>query len=163
MKKKEQRRILLLNGPNLNLLGKRNPDVYGKETLSDITKKVSLKAKESDYFIEGWHTNYEGKLIDLIQTAPAKGVKGIILNAGGLTHTSVCLRDAVDFAREQGVPTIEVHISNIHIRETFRHVSLLTGVCIRQVSGMGTKGYLEALRELIVHLELESLNVNNKL
>jgi 3-dehydroquinate dehydratase II len=144
--------IYLINGPNLNLLGRRNPAQYGKETLSDVTELVREAAINAGYDILALQSNYEGELITWIQDTPGKA-SGIILNAGGLTHTSVSLRDAVDFAREQGVPTVEVHLSNIHQRETFRHVSLLTGVCLEQVSGLRTQSYIKGLDFLVQHLK----------
>ncbi len=147
--------IYLLNGPNLNLLGKRNPGVYGKETLYDVVTMVTEAAEKLGCDIVPHQTNYEGKLIDWIQDAPINEISGIILNAGGLTHTSISLRDAVDFAREQGVPTIEVHISDIHARESFRHISFLTDVCIDQICGRGIEGYVDALNILIAHLSSE--------
>jgi len=145
--------IYLINGPNLNLLGKRNPVVYGKETLEIVVKLVTAEARKLGYVIEALQSNYEGQLIDWIQETSGK-VAGIILNAGGLTHTSVSLRDAVDFAREQGVPTIEVHLSDIHKRETFRHISFLTEVCINQISGLGYQSYIQGLFKLVKHLEV---------
>ena len=143
--------IYLINGPNLNLLGKRNPAVYGKETLENVEARVISAAKRCGYTVKSQQSNHEGFLIDMIQGAPGQAA-GIILNAGGLTHTSVSLRDAVDFAREQGVPTVEVHLSDIHKRETFRHISLLTEVCINQVSGLGVESYLRGLSDLLKYL-----------
>jgi len=143
--------IYLINGPNLNLLGRRNPAVYGKETLKDVEERVISAAGSFGYDINALQSNHEGQLIDWIQEAPGKA-KGIIINAGGLTHTSVSLRDAVDFAREQGVPTIEVHLSDIHKREPFRHISLLTGVCIDQVSGLGIESYIKGMAKLAMYL-----------
>ena len=144
--------IYLINGPNLNLLGKRNLAMYGKETLEDVIKLVKSNAEKLGYEIIALQSNYEGQLIDWIQQSPGKA-DGIILNAGGLTHTSICLRDAVDFAKEQGVPTIEVHLSDIHKREPFRHVSFLTDVCIGQESGLGINSYVEGLADIVKFLQ----------
>ena len=128
--------------------------MYGKETIDDVVERVSSMAKKLGYRVKAIQSNHEGQLIDWIQQTPGKAV-GIILNAGGLTHTSVSLRDAVDFAREQGVPTIEVHLSDIRKRETFRHVSFLTEVCLTQISGLGINSYMEGLDILVQHLRKE--------
>jgi 3-dehydroquinate dehydratase II len=145
--------IYLINGPNLNVLGRRNPAIYGKETLEDVRSRVTSAAADLGYAVKAFQSNYEGRLITWIQQTPGKA-EGIILNAGGLTHTSVSLRDAVDFAREQGVPTVEVHLSDIHKRETFRHISLLVGVCIGQVSGLGIESYTRGLKILVDYLNV---------
>lgn len=146
--------IYLINGPNLNLLGRRNTAMYGTETLEDVVRLVTLAAEKLGYAIRPFQSNYEGQLIDWIQQAPGN-CAGIILNAGGLTHTSISLRDAVEFARDQGVPTVEVHLSDIHKREEFRHKSFLTAVCIDQVCGLGVASYTMGLNKLIEHLAVQ--------
>ena len=140
--------IYLMNGPNLNLLGRRDQAIYGKETLEDVINLVKSKAEGLGYEVIPLQSNHEGQLIDWIQQSPGR-VDGIILNAGGLTHTSISLRNAVDFARGQGVPTVEVHLSDIHKREPFRHTSFLTEKCIGQVSGLGVNSYIKGLTDLI--------------
>ncbi|MES3032164.1 MAG: type II 3-dehydroquinate dehydratase [Patescibacteria group bacterium] len=149
--------IFLINGPNLNLLGKRDPEKYGTATLEQITRQVAKKARKHGFVVKAFQSNHSGALIDFIQTLGLSEatvlMRGIVLNAGGLTHTDVSLRDAVDFASSKGVPTVEVHLSNIHKRETFRQVSLLTGVSIDQVCGLGARSYTEGLEKLITHLK----------
>ena len=148
-------KIILLNGPNLNMLGKRNTAVYGTTTLHDIEQMVSALGKELGYEIASRQSNSEADLIDMLQQASIHA-HGIILNAGGLTHTSISLRDAVEIARDLGVPTVEVHISDIHARESFRHVSVFSAqpsVVLEQICGKGSEGYLLALRALVAHIE----------
>lgn len=136
-------KILLLNGPNLNMLGKREPEKYGNLTLEDIEK--GLKSNNLGAEIECYQSNHEGELIDKIQQS--EGVfDGIILNAGGYTHTSVAIRDAIASVK---TPVIEVHMTNIHAREEFRHTSLLSGVCTAQVVGFGANSYKLALEGLV--------------
>lgn len=149
-----------MNGPNLNLLGLRESELYGRETLGEIIRRMRRVAKMNNFAIEANQSNHEGTLVTWIQEIglntmrdKTKLMRGIVLNAGGLTHTSVPLRDAVDFARSKGVPTVEVHLSDIHARETFRHVSLLREVCIDQVSGLGARSYTVGLTKLIAYLE----------
>jgi 3-dehydroquinate dehydratase II len=148
-------KVLLLNGPNLNLLGWRKHEVYGNVNLPEILRRVHMEAVKLGCELEAKQSNHEGDLIDWVQRAaiPEKTFNGIILNADGLTHTSISLRDAVETAEECGVPTIEVHLSDIHARDEFRHVSFLTKVCITQISGLGPDGYLIALQQLIDHLQ----------
>ncbi len=136
-------KFLCLNGPNLNRLGKREPTIYGSETLQDIESKLKSLALKFDAEIEVKQSNYEGQLIDWIYEAEDTGVKGIIFNPGAFTHTSVALRDAIAGVE---VPVIEIHISNVHKREEFRHHSYLAPVCVGQITGLGTFGYLAALR-----------------
>ena len=134
-------KVLFLNGPNLNLLGRREPAVYGKTTLADIEQLVRERAAKLGVEIGFRQSNAEGDLISWIQEA--KGDWDVlVLNAAGYTHTSVALRDAVVAA---AVPTIEVHLSNIHAREAFRHNSYLAGVCVGQIAGFGAGSYLLAL------------------
>lgn len=141
-------RILFLNGPNLNLLGTREPSIYGRLSLADIERKVQERAKELGVEVEFRQTNLEGELVTWIQQAKAR-FDVIVLNAAGYTHTSIALRDAIAAV---GIPTIEVHLSNIHAREEFRHKSLIAPVCRGQVAGFGWRSYLLALEA--------SINVN---
>lgn len=142
-------KILLINGPNLNMLGTREPEKYGNITLQDIEDELKLLASNSDAQLDCYQSNHEGELIDTIQKA--KGVyDGIIINAGGYTHTSVALRDAISAV---SIPTVEVHMTNIHAREEFRHTSLFSGVCIAQVVGFKENSYKYALLGLIEYLK----------
>ena len=138
-------RILVLNGPNLNLLGEREPSVYGKATLKDIERKVKQRASALGALVEFQQSNIEGELVTLIQQAKGK-FNVIILNAAAYTHTSVALRDAISAT---GIPTIEVHLSNIHARETFRQQSLIAPVCRGQISGFGANSYVLAVEAAI--------------
>lgn len=137
---------LCLNGPNLNRLGKREPAIYGYETLADLELRLSEVAAAEGATIELKQSNHEGELIDWIYEAEDGKVDGIIFNPGAYTHTSVALRDAIASVE---VPVIEVHISNIHQRESFRHHSYLAPVCVGQISGLGLYGYEAALRTFL--------------
>lgn len=138
-----------MNGPNLNLLGTREPEKYGNLFLSDIETSLVKLSSEMGIELDCYQSNHEGELIDTVQNA--KGVyDGIILNAGGYTHTSVALRDAISGV---AVPTVEVHMTNIHAREEFRHNSYLSGVCIGQVVGFKENSYKYALLGLIDYLK----------
>ncbi|WP_277677897.1 type II 3-dehydroquinate dehydratase [Gracilibacillus dipsosauri] len=130
-------KILLLNGPNLNRLGKREPDIYGKETLDDVERDVRKVLQRYSHELDAKQSNHEGELIDWLHDANDHYV-GVIFNPGAYTHTSIALRDAI---QSINVPVIEVHISNVHSRESFRHTSLLAPVCQGQIVGLGTKGY----------------------
>ena len=141
--------ILLLNGPNLNLLGTREPEVYGSKSLDDIVGDLTIFAEARNVSLAHLQSNHEGILIDRIHQAKADAVEGIIINPGGLTHSSISLRDAISGVN---LPTIEVHLSNIHARESFRHVSYLSGVVLGQICGFGAKGYELAIDALIDHL-----------
>jgi len=134
-------RILVLNGPNLNLLGEREPVLYGKATLKDIEQMVKRRAAALGAEIEFRQSNIEGELVTWIQQAKGR-FSAIILNAAAYTHTSVALRDAISAT---GIPTIEVHLSNIHARETFRQQSLIAPVCRGQISGFGANSYVLAV------------------
>jgi len=138
--------LLILNGPNLNLLGTRQPDVYGATTLADIEQMCRAHAPECEISFE--QSNHEGALIDAIHAAKAQQ-DGIILNAGAYTHTSVALRDAISSVE---LPCVEVHLSNIHARESFRHRSHIAPVALGQIAGFGATGYVLAIDALRAHL-----------
>jgi len=141
--------ILILNGPNLNLLGTRQPEVYGDETLGDIEAMSRAHAKALGLSLEFVQSNHEGALVDAIHAA--RGTHdGIILNAGAYTHTSIALMDAISSAQ---VPVIELHLSNIHARETFRHHSYIAPVALGLICGFGAQGYVLAIDALRGHLE----------
>ncbi|MBN6189722.1 3-dehydroquinate dehydratase [Aneurinibacillus sp. BA2021] len=139
-----ERRLLLVNGPNLNLLGTREPDIYGTATLADVERITTETAAEAGFAVRAVQSNHEGVLIDAIQAARADCI-GIIINPGGLTHTSVVLRDALTGV---GLPFAEVHISDVYAREEFRHHSFLHDVAAVRVIGRGVDGYADAVREL---------------
>jgi 3-dehydroquinate dehydratase-2 len=143
-------KILFLNGPNLNLLGQREPEVYGRTTLKDIEAKVRERAAKLGAEIDFRQTNLEGELVAWIQQSKGD-FDVIVLNAAAYTHTSIALRDAISAV---GVPTIEIHLSNIHAREEFRHKSLIAPVCKGQISGFGADSYVLAVEA--------SVNVNVK-
>ncbi len=143
------RRILVLNGPNLNLLGTREPDVYGSATLDDIVAGLGELAQQRDAEITAAQSNNEGELIDRLHDA-RNWADGVLFNPGAYTHTSVALRDAVAAI---GIPVVETHLSNVHAREEFRHRSLLSGVCLGVVGGFGEHSYAAALDGLLRHLD----------
>lgn len=140
--------ILILNGPNLNLLGTRQPEVYGFETLSDVEKKCKTHAQALEVEISCLQSNHEGALIDALHAARTK-FQGVVLNAGAYTHTSVALMDAISSV---SLPVIEVHLSNIHAREAFRHKSYISPVALGQICGFGSHGYILAIDALVNHL-----------
>jgi 3-dehydroquinate dehydratase-2 len=141
--------FLVLNGPNLNLLGTREPGVYGKTTLKDIEALCQSTAADLGVMVSFLQSNHEGVLIDAVHAA--RGVHhGIALNAGAYTHTSVALRDAIAGA---ALPTVEVHLSNVHARESFRHHSMIAPVVVGQIAGFGPMSYVLALQALKAHLQ----------
>ena len=141
-------RVLVVHGPNLNLLGTREPEIYGTKTQEDIDEELSALAVKADCEVECFQSNHEGMLIDRIQEARA-WADAIIINPGGLTHSSVSLRDALSAC---DMPVVEVHISNVFAREAFRHTSLVSGIALGVISGLGTRGYRLALQGLLDHL-----------
>jgi len=138
--------ILVLNGPNLNLLGTREPEKYGRTTLEEL--EVKLQRSFPDVQLSFYQSNHEGDLIDRLHQAQESGMSGVVFNPGAYTHTSVALRDAITAI---DLPVVEVHISNIHARESFRHFSYLAPVCAGQISGLGIEGYSLALRWLVMN------------
>jgi 3-dehydroquinate dehydratase-2 len=134
-------KILFMNGPNLNLLGQREPEVYGRATLADIEAAVRQRAKELKVDVDFRQSNLEGELVNWIQDAKGK-FEAIVINAAAYTHTSIALRDAIVAV---GVPTIEIHLSNVHAREEFRQKSLIAPVCCGQIIGFGIKSYVLAV------------------
>ncbi len=138
----QKKNVLILNGPNLNLLGTRQPDIYGKLTLAEIEEKVRALAKELAVDIEFRQSNSEGELVTWIQQAPEK-FAAIVINPAAYTHTSLAMRDAISAV---GLPVVEIHLSNIHKREQFRHHSYIAEVAVGQIAGFGADSYLLGLR-----------------
>ncbi len=136
------KKLLLLNGPNLNLLGTREPEIYGKATLADVEHAASAQAQAAGATLACFQSNHEGALIDRIHAARAEGVDAIVINPGGLTHTSVALRDALAGV---AIPFVEIHISNVHQREAFRHHSYLSAIAVGVICGLGIDGYRFAI------------------
>lgn len=141
--------VLVLHGPNLNLLGTRDPSIYGSTTLDEINAELTNKARSYGFGLECVQSNLEGVLIDHIQRA-AVDHDGLIINPGGFSHTSVAIRDAIDAI---GIPAVEAHLSNIHARESFRHTSLTAAVCVGLVSGFGARSYGLALDAVVAHVK----------
>ncbi len=140
-------KILIINGPNLNLLGEREPEVYGSDSLADVNKWIKEHQSSIEHDIKFYQSNHEGQIIDMIQ-GHRKSVDGLVINPGGLTHYSIALRDAIAGCQ---IPTVEVHISDIHAREEFRKKSVIKDVCLQQISGLGKQGYLDAIKVFVSH------------
>lgn len=136
------KRLLVLHGPNLNLLGSREPEVYGRVTLEQIDQALSARAKEAGVELVAFQSNHEGHLVDRVHAAAAEGIEFIVINPAAYTHTSVALRDALAGV---GIPFVEVHLSNVHRREPFRHHSYFSDQAEGVICGLGWKGYLYAL------------------
>lgn len=144
------KKILVLHGPNLNLLGKREPEIYGSMTLADINEMLYQRGQQGDALVDTIQSNHEGVLVDTIQSAAEQGYEFIILNAAAFTHYSIALRDAITGIT---VPVIEVHLSNIHKREEFRHHSVIAPVVMGQICGFGVDSYLAALEIVLRKLK----------
>ncbi|MFD1437388.1 type II 3-dehydroquinate dehydratase [Acinetobacter terrae] len=145
--------ILVIHGPNLNLLGKREPEVYGYLTLEDINKKLIAQAQNSSLSLDTFQSNWEGAIVDRIHQAQQDGVQFIIINPAALTHTSVAVRDAL---LGVAIPFIEVHLSNVHAREAFRHHSYLSDKAVGVICGLGAQGYTAALDYAIEKIQLST-------
>ena len=135
-------KLLIINGPNLNMLGIREPDHYGKETYSELCRKIEKHCKDKNIEFEIYQSNHEGALVDKIQEAYFKSFDGIVINPGAYTHTSIALLDAV---KSVMLPTVEVHISKVEEREAFRQISYVRAAAVKTITGHGTYGYLEAI------------------
>lgn len=134
-------KILVINGPNINMLGIREPDIYGRETYADLLRKIEKYAEEKSIDVEFFQSNHEGDIVDKIQQSYQK-IDGIVMNPAAYTHTSVAIPDAL---KAVGIPTVEVHISDVDSRESFRQISYVRPVCVGCVKGRGTDGYLQAI------------------
>ena len=141
-------KILVINGPNMNMLGIRQPEIYGKTSYKDLMDMIAAEAEELGVEVRFFQSNHEGALVDAIQQAYFDKVDGIIINPAAYTHTSVALLDAV---KAVGIPTVEVHVSDPDSREEFRHISYIRAACVKTISGHGLPGYLEALHYLVEH------------
>ncbi len=146
-------KILVINGPNLNMLGKREASYYGVKTLADIEEHISEKARDLDVDVAFFQSNHEGAIIDFLQET-ASEASGIVINAGALTHYGIGMRDALADSR---LPIVEIHLSNIHAREEFRHRSVIADIAQGQIAGLGWQGYIFALEYLATHLRQEGL------
>ena len=141
-------KVLVVNGPNLNLLGEREPEIYGSDTLQDLNLFIEGHAEAQGLDLHFYQSNHEGAIIDFLH-GHRKSAAGVVINPGGLTHYSIALRDAIAGCQ---VPTVEVHLSDVHAREEFRKVSVVTDVCLEQISGRGKQGYINGLVILKRHI-----------
>jgi 3-dehydroquinate dehydratase-2 len=139
--------VLILHGPNLNLLGTREPEIYGRESLADIDARLSAAGAQAGVRIDSFQSNHEGALVDRIQQAGKDGVDFIVINPAAYTHTSVALRDALSAVR---IPFVEVHLSNVHAREAFRHRSFVSDIAVGTICGLGSRGYDLALAYVLL-------------
>ena len=146
-------KILIINGPNLNMLGIREPSHYGRETYSELCARLEAHAKARKIELEIFQSNHEGALVDKIQSAYFEGVDGIVINPAAYTHTSIALRDALAAV---SIPTVEIHISAVEKREEFRRISYVRDLCLTTITGHGTDGYLEAVDYLFEHIKKEN-------
>lgn len=142
------KKILIINGPNLNMLGVREPGIYGSATLKDVEDSLKSLAEELGVEVDFFQSNYEGAIIDRIHQAYGK-FDGLVINPGAFTHYSYAIRDAIDSVK---IPTVEIHISNVHAREEFRHHSVIAPITVGQIMGFGIYGYQLALRAIVHHL-----------
>jgi 3-dehydroquinate dehydratase-2 len=147
-------KILVVNGPNLQLLGRRKVEVYGVVPLTEIEARLRIVASELGVELAFMQSNHEGDIVDAIGNAPADGVAGIVINPAAYTHTSIAIRDAIEGVR---LPAVEIHLSNIHAREGFRHESMTAPVCIGQIAGLGADGYEWALRALVRYINSQTM------
>ena len=143
-------RILIINGPNINMLGIREPDIYGRTTYTDLCAMIRDHAAKAGAEVILYQSNHEGDLVDAIASAKTEGCAGIVINPAAYTHTSVAIRDAIEAVQ---LPAVEIHLSNIHAREGFRHESVTAPVCIGQIAGLGADGYEWAFRALVRHIQ----------
>ena len=150
-------KIAVLNGPNLQLLGRRKVEVYGLVTLASSETRLRTVAQELGVEMTFYQSNHEGDIVDAIAQAAAEGCAGIVINPAAYTHTSVAIRDAIEGVR---LPAVEIHLSNIHAREGFRHESMTAPVCIGQIAGLGADGYEWAFRALVRYIQ--NNNLKNK-
>jgi len=151
--------IGVINGPNLDRLGKREPEVYGTQTLSDLEKKIAAHAKKAGAKTRFFQSNHEGKIIDTIAKWADEGIKFLVINPGGHTHVSVALRDSISGS---GLTAVEVHISNIYKREEFRHKSVTASACVGVITGLGFDGYLLAIDYLVANGKGKSVKPKKK-
>ncbi len=148
LRKSSKKRVLVLHGPNLNLLGTREPKVYGKETLAEINRRLVAAGRKAGASVECFQHNVEGELVNRVHRAREEGVDFIVINPAAYTHTSVALRDALAGV---GIPFIEVHLSNVHAREAFRHRSYFSDLAVAVICGLGSRGYEFALQAALEH------------
>jgi 3-dehydroquinate dehydratase II len=146
-------KILCINGPNLNLLGTRETDIYGRTSLAEIRKLVSMRAKELEVQLDFFQSNHEGEIVDKIGQCADNQVDAIIINPAAYTHTSIAIRDAISAVK---VPAVEIHLSNIHAREAFREKSLIAAVCVGQITGFGPLSYVLGLEAAVATVKLKA-------